>query len=248
MARWVTSVFILSSSLGVRAEEESKKSADLSDPKVIVQRTVDALKKVQTVSYEVEYNVTGWFAKFLPNIRGTIVMGKDTEQKVQRYRSKLTVQPVGSSESTEINASADGNVYYVIDQGSKTVHADIDPAVLGKAQWGVQFSMVREFAEAEPFADVLKSGELRLAEPARVDDEDCYAVWIKSPTNPEALWFLSKRDFLPRRISFRQTNDEGKEATGENILHKLTVNPSFVRNPFELVVPEGYKKTDDFAP
>jgi outer membrane lipoprotein-sorting protein len=248
MRHWFATVFTLGSCLGVLAEEEGKKTAELTDAKAILERTAEALKKVQTVSYEVEYNVTGWFAKFLPNIRGTIVIGKDTPQKVQRFHSTLTVQKVGSSESTEVNAGADGNIYFVIDPNTKVVYADIDPAVLGKAQWGVQFSMVREFAEAEPFADALKSGEVRPADSARVDEEDCYALWIKSPTNPEALWFFSKRDFLPRRISFRQTNDEGKEATAENILHKLTVNPTFVKNPFELVVPEGYTKTDEFAP
>ena len=51
MQRWFTTAAVLCSCLGVRAEEESKKNADLSDAKVIVQRTVEALKKVQTVSY-----------------------------------------------------------------------------------------------------------------------------------------------------------------------------------------------------
>jgi hypothetical protein len=248
MRHWVATVFTLGSCLGVFAEEEGKKSAELTDAKAILQRTVDALKRAQTVSYEVEYNVTGWFSYFLPNMRGTVVIGKDTEQKAERFHSTLTVQKVGSSESTEVNAGADGKMYFVIDPTSKTVYADIDPAVVGKGRWAVQFSMVREFAEPDPFAEALKSNELRLADPARVDDEDCYAVWIKSPTNPEALWSLSKRDFLPRKIAFAQTNQDGKEATAENILHKLTVNPTFVKNPFELVVPEGYTKTDDFAP
>jgi hypothetical protein len=248
MRHWVATVFTLGSCLGVLAEEEGKKTADLTDAKAILQRTVEALKKVQTVSYEVEYNVTGWFSYFLPNVRGTVVIGKDTQQKVPRFHTRLTVQKVGSSESTEVNAGADGNSYFVIDPTSKTVHADIDPAVVGNGQWAVQFSMVREFAEPDPFADALKSNELRLGDPAPVDGEDCYAVWIKSQTNPEALWLLSKRDFLPRKIFFAQTNQEGKEATAENILHRLTVNPTFVKNPFELVVPEGYKKTDEFAP
>lgn len=42
-------------------------------------------------------------------------------------------------------------------------------------------------------------------------------------------------------------NEQG-EATTMLTINDLVVNPTFVRSPFELRCPEGFKQTDDFAP
>ncbi len=231
-----------------RADEKPKTSPDLTDPKVILQKTIDALGKVQIASYELEYAVSGWFTMFFPSLSGTVVVGKDTEQKAERFRATLSLRPSNAPEPVPVSAGADGNIYYVIDEKSKTVYADVDPAVLGGNRWSVQFSIAREYGERAPFEEVPKSGEVRLEPSEKVDDQDCYGLRIKSPSQPEAVWFVAKSDFLPRRTRYSAKNDKGEEASSEMTLHKLAVNPSFVKNPFELTVPEGYRKTDDFAP
>lgn len=233
----------------VRAGEESPKSAScVADPKAFVQEVIKAIRDAKVVSYDVDYVVSGWFGFFLPNIKGSVVMGKDTELKSQRFRSKLTLEPAGSAEKSTVGAGADGSIYYLIDDTTKTVHADMDPGVVGKSRWGIEFAMVKEFAAPDPFSEIVKEGEIKVEGATKVGDIDCVGLRLKSPNQPEALWEFSLADHLPRRITFAQTNEKGDEGKAVMTLNKLTANPTFVKNPFELVIPEGYKKTDTFAP
>jgi len=184
----------------------------------------------------------------MPSVRGRIVMGKETRDRVKRFRSTVKIERPGSSEVVELTAGADGDIYYLIDDKAKTVYADIDAQVFGKHRDGVEFTLTREFGMAKPFEDVLDGGELRYERDEKVDGEDCYVLHLKSKTEPAALWFFSKRDFLPRRVLFSMKDAKGEEGSGEATIHNLVVNPEFEKDPFQLVVPQGYQKTDEFAP
>lgn len=249
-------VIFLSAVLVAKGHEPEKAAAPaakvdapkVADPKAFLGEVIKALGSAKVVSYEVDYVVTGWFGFFLPNIKGTVIMGKDTDLKSQRFQSNLTVEPVGSSEKTTLAAGADGSHYWVVDEVTKTVHVDMDPAVVGKNRWGIEFAMVKEFAAPDPFAEILKEGEIKVEGMTKVGDIECVSLRLRSPNQPEALWEFAMADHLPRRITFAQTNEKGDEGRAVMTLNKLTVNPTFAKEPFTLVVPEGYKKTDEFAP
>ncbi len=236
------------SALPVTAQEPAKPKEELTDAEAILGRTIDAMTKLKAVSYDMEYKVTGWFGKFLPNVRGSVVMGKESQHKVKRFRSTLKVEPLDGSAAVELTAGADGDIHYVVDPQTKTVYADIDPGVYGKNQFGIDLSLVREFGLAKPFEDTLNGGELRLEASSEVGGEDCYALWLKPKSEPGSTWFLSKRDFLPRRVSFSMKDEKGVEGGGELTLSKLVVNPTLPKDAFAVTVPEGYRKTDEFAP
>lgn len=249
-------IILLFTPLAVAWEEPPKsvqpaakaERAAMGDPKAFMQEVIKALGNAKTVSYDVDYVVTGWFGFFLPNIKGSVILGKDTELKSQRFRSTLTLEPAGSSEKSTVISGADGSVYYVVDDSTKTVHADMDPAVVGKSRWGIEFAMVKEFAMPDPFAEIVKDGEIKFEGATKVGEVECVSLRLKSPNQPEALWEFAVSDHLPRRITFSQVNEKGDEGRAVMTLNKLTVNPTFVKDPFELVVPEGYTKTDAFAP
>jgi hypothetical protein len=230
------------------AQRTAEPTSAAADAKAIVKRAADALARVQIASYQLDYKTTGWMSAFFPNYRGPVMVGKDTANKAQRFKCTITVEPSNSSEVREVTAGADGDVFFIIDTKTRTVHADIDPGVLGKDMWVVQFSVLREFALSNPFEDALKSGEFRLEEARRVDGEDCFAVWIKPSTDPPATWYFAKKDFLPRRVSYAAKNEKGEESVSEMTLGRLVIIPQPDKDPFAIVVPEGYKKTDDFAP
>ena len=124
---------------------------------------------------------------------------------------------------------------------------DIDPAVMGRNARLIQGLIVRAFVSEEPFADELKS-EVELKGAESVGGEDCYQVSVKSEGQGESVWFISKRDFLPRRRDRVLVNPAGEKATREVVLSNLVVNAPPAGEPFKAVVPEGFKKTDDFAP
>jgi hypothetical protein len=231
------------------AQEPAKRSAEAPDAKAIVQKSADALAKLKLVAYDLEYKVTGFFGAFLPNISGRVVMGKESPDGAKRFRCNVKIQRDGSSEVTEVSAGADGKTYYLIDDKTKTVHADIDPQVFGNHRDPIDFTLTREFGMARPFEDALKSGQMRYEREEQVEGHDCHVVFFKSAaTTPEMEWYFSKTDSLPRRVRFAMKDPEGNEGSGTATMHKLMVDPKLQMDPFALVVPEGYRRTDDFAP
>jgi hypothetical protein len=220
-----------------------------SNPGEIVKRSAEAMAKLRTVSYDIEYKVTGFFSFFLPNVSGKVVLGKESSDGAKRFACKMTMRKGDSAEATEIVAGADGTTYYLIDHPARLVHADIDPQVLGKRREAVDVAITREFGMARPFEDVLKNGEIRYEREETVDGHECHVLnFQSSPMAPAMDWYISKTDFLPRRMRFAMKDPQGGEGAGEATLLNLTVNPKLDKDPFSLVVPDGYRRTDDFAP
>ena len=248
MRRWVGSGFVLCCCLCMSAEEPGKKDGELTDAKAILQRVAEALKKTPMVSYRAEYKVTGWATAFVPNMEGTVVVGQQSEYKIQRYHCQLKVQKEGSSEVREFTAGCDGENFFVVDPKTRTAHEDIDPGVLGANGWAISQIMIPEFGVPDALDKLLKSAQVELKGTKKIDEVDCVEVRIQADDPQDAVWAVSKKDFLPRRITAVFKNGEGVESSTDLILHDFKVNPTFVKNPFELVVPGGYKKTDDFAP
>ncbi|MBI3832915.1 MAG: DUF2092 domain-containing protein [Planctomycetes bacterium] len=229
------------------AEEPSTATKDKPDPKAIVQKSAEAISKLKVVSYDLEYKVSGFFEMWAPNLSGPVVMGKESPDHAKRFSCKLKFQKAGSSDATEVTAGADGTTYYFIDDKTKTVHADIDSQVLGKNGDTISMTLIREFGMAKPFEDALKSGEMKYVREQTVDGHDCHVISFKSAvTMPEMDWYISKTDYLPRGTRFAMKN-QGSDGAGEAIIHNLKVDPKLDKDPFALVVPEGYKRTDEFA-
>src|SRR3972149_7092474 len=94
MRPWVGSSIVLCLCISTRAEEPGKKDGELTDAKAILQRVAEALKKTPMVSYRAEYKVVGWATAFVPNMEGPVVVGKQSELKIQRYYCQLKVHKV----------------------------------------------------------------------------------------------------------------------------------------------------------
>ena len=248
MRRWVGSSIVLCLCISTRAEETGKKDGELADAKAILQRVAEALKKTPMVSYRAEYKVVGWATAFVPNMEGPVVVGQQSKHKIQRYYCQLKVQKDGSSEVREFTAGCDGENFYVVDPKTRTAHEDIDPGVLGANGWAISQIMIPEFGASDALEKLLKTAEVEIKGAKKIGEEDCLEVRIQADAPQDATWTISMKDFLPRRITAVFKNGEGVESSTALDLHDFKVNPTFVKSPFVLVVPEGYKKTDDFAP
>jgi hypothetical protein len=130
-------------------------------------------------------------------------------------------------------------------------HEDMDEAVLGSQARNIQRALMREFGAPEPFKTALEAESIELKGMAKVGEEECYEVNIKTDNPPELLWYISRKDFLPRkvvRIYPNQQDPEGEKGTTELAIFDLKVNPQLGSDPFKLLVPAGFTKTDEFAP
>jgi outer membrane lipoprotein-sorting protein len=59
---------------------------------------------------------------------------------------------------------------------------------------------------------------------------------------------LAKKDFLPRRVERTFPTQGGEMGGRQTTLSDLVVNPALEKDAFKLKLPEGFTKTDDFAP
>ena len=229
------------------ASDPPKAEGGSPDPKAIVQKAQDALRKTDIVSYRMQYTSTGWATEFVPNLDGEVTVGKQSPQKVERFVARVKLTPPKQTEAQDFTVGADGNVYYLVHAANKTVYEDLDPAVLGPYGRNLRRAVLPEFGDPEPFAEALKSGELTYEGAEKLGDEECHKVRIKLAQPPESIWWFSAKDGLPRqqrRILMR----EDKEGTTQITLSNVAAKPKPDKDPFKCVVPEGFTRTDEFAP
>jgi len=230
-------------------QDPAKKSADLTDPVEILKKADAACKAVAFIQYTSSVKGEGAGEKFFPNASGTVVVKGRNKDGPAQYRYEAKVQRPGSSDVSEITVGSDGKTYYLIDAKEKKVYEDVDPAVVGTAGRGARALGMAEYVHPEPFSDEINGKKQELKGTTKVGDEDCYEVNVEyGQAGVEATWFFSKKDFLPRRVDRRFQTPTGEKGGTQLIVTKLTVDPKIEKDPFKLVVPEGFTKIDDFAP
>lgn len=217
----------------------------------ILSRSKAALAEVQHVSYRAEFEGTGWLKARVPAVDGDVVMGPKSQWDIARFRCDVAIKTSDSDETLRFVSGSDGDIYFLIDATTEMAHEDMDSAVLGSHGRDIQRVLMDAFVSDQPFGEDLEPDSLELVGTQKINGEVCYEIRIKSESPPEVVWVLSKKDFLPRRITRIYPNrrdPEGESGTTQLTVRDVTVNPSFAVNPFVLQVPEGYTKTDDFAP
>ena len=230
------------------ADDKDKTGAELTKGREILKKAGEAVKKVKLVSYKADYQGTKWVTQYVPAVTGTAILGEQSKWEIPSFFCKVKLQKYGSEETKEFTAGSDGDLYFVIDPSTKMAHEDMDEAVLGSENRNIQRVLMREFSQPESFAELLEAESIELKGTVKIGDEECYEVNVKTERPPELLWYFSKRDSLPRKVVRIYKNPEGEEGTTELTVFDLAVNPKLDKDPFKLVVPPGYTKTDEFAP
>jgi len=225
-----------------------KVSAQLDDPREILKKAQAAMSKTKAVSYNVRYRGTRWIETYVSAAEGSVMLGELSEHDIPRFRCEIKLTAPGVKESVELTAGSDGDLYYLIDKKNKTVYADIDEAVLGASNRDAQRVLMREFVAKEPLAEALKVETIELKPSEKVGDQDCYQVSIVRPERGETRLFVSKQDWLPRKVVRVYKDPERGEGSTVLELNDLIAETKCDLKKFKLVVPKGFKKTDDFAP
>jgi outer membrane protein assembly factor BamB len=234
------------------AEKESQPPATKEDGELtaveILRRLDAASKAVESVSYDSDLKGSeaaeslGW-AKISITATGyqDFLPGK--------FRMQGTALPQGAEEPIQFTAGSDGNSYYLLDPGTKTVHADLETGVFGPFAGAVFRSMVIEFHHPVPFDAEINGHSQELRGSQEIVGEDCYVVHVVYTAEPlrEATWYISKKDFLPRaRKDYFPMGEAGRGIllkTLSNVVVDPKVEPGF----YDLKLPEGYKKSDQPA-
>ncbi len=216
----------------------------------ILRKADVATKAVKLVSYKASLRATEWLAERMKPIEGTAVIAgvcPDARPERFRYEAKFTVPD--TTETKEVTTGSDGDITFLIDPSVKTVYADIDPAVVGSdGRLARRIAMI-EYCHSTPFNDEINAEKVELRGMTKIGGENCYEIHVVyARAAGEAVWFFSEKDFLPRRVDRVRTNAQGQKASTQLTLTDVVVDPKFKRDPFKVVVPEGFTKTDEFAP
>ncbi len=230
-------------------QDAAKKAGDLTDAIEILKKADEASKAVDFVQYQATAVGTGAAESRVGKASGTVTLkGRKNNAPVQ-YRYDIKVQAPGSSDEKDITVGSDGKTYFLIDTKEKKVYEDIDPAVVGTSGRGVRGLVMAEYGHATPFTDEIKGTKQELKGSTKVGDEDCYEIHVTyTEGGQEATWCFSKKDFLPRRVERFFQMPTGEKGSSILSVTKITLNPKLDKDPFALVIPEGFTKIDDFAP
>ncbi len=231
------------------AQDPGKKDGELPDAMKILKKADEAAKALKAVQYKASAKGLGVDESRMAAAEGKALLSGWQNLGPAKYKYEVKVKRPGSEDVSEYTAGCDGDNTYLIDPAKKMVYADMDPAVLGSAARMVRAISVGKLVNPDGFADELKAEKVELKGSTKVGDVDCYEIHVAhGGDSGEATWAIAKTDFLPRRIerSFPRPNGErgGRLVT----LTDLVANPKLDNDAFKLTLPEGFTKTDDFAP
>ncbi len=221
---------------------------DLTDPKEILRRSVEALRRTKSVRYAAEFTATGWVKQFVPEVKGKAIVGPTAEFDVPRFYTELELRSEGSEETLRFTSGCNGDKYFLIDPQTKKAYRDMDPGVMGPQSRNVQRLVLKEFGAKEPLQVELAAGEVTLTGQTQVGDETCYNIRavIEGESHNAITWSISTRDFLPRKV-VRTYPGRGENA-GDGMtmitLTDLVINAGVTDTQFDLVLPEGYVEQD----
>ena len=236
--------------VSVPAYAEDKGPGELTDPVEILKKVDAAARAVKAVKYNVVYEGLGAAAANTTKVEASIIASGFVGNAPEEYLVDAKITLPKATKSRRITGGTDKDMFYVVHHDTKTAYENIDPAVMGCfAQLFARAWMI-EFVHPTPFSDELNGKKQELRGSKKVDGEDCYEIHVVYAVEraPQATWYVSKKDFLPRGRIDTYTRPDGRRLVWQRMISNLVIDPKLNDEVFKLRLPEGYTKTDDFAP
>lgn len=261
MTRFVLSGLLLMGSVAYAQEpaaEDKKAPAKVERDEAKHKEAVEFLKKVdaaakavQTVRYDSTWKPTGYLAELAGSRSARVSVGPKVEGAGDSPKIKVVakVQRTPSAEMSEFTMGFDGDEFYLIDNTTKKVHVDIDSAVIGSDGALARSLLMQEYTHPQPFTDEIKSDKAEILRKEMFGGEECSVIHVVYQGGQgEAVWWFSNKDHLPRQREQMGKNREGQTGSWVLTVSNLETDPKWTDKDFALVIPEGFEKTDEFAP
>ena len=230
---------------------QEKKGGELTDPVEILKKVDAAAKAVKAVKYDVEVEATGALEPRVPKMKASILAaGRVLNRAPEMYFVEAETAMPGSAEVRKISGGTDNDLFFVVDHQNKKAYEDIDPAVMGSLGRNLMAGMMIEFLYETPFTDEVNGKSHELKGSKTIAGVDCYDIYVvyQAEQAPKATWCFGKKDFLPRCRTDHYTLQNDQTGTVTKTISNLVADPKLDKEAFKLKLPEGYTKTDDFAP
>ena len=248
-------LFMVLSIASVTARAEEKKGAELTDPVEILKKVDAACKAVKTVKYDVVFEGLGESKARVGKVEATVILSGFVYGAPEKILIDAKATAPGSTDVRRITGGGDGEMFFVVDHQAKKAYEDLDQQVVGSFGRTLHAGVMIEFLVDDPFGHEINGKSKELRGSKEINGVDCYEVHVVYATESEqaATWYFSKKDFLPRKRidEFTLRGDRmpsGQKFRQQKTISNLVVDPKLDKDTFKLKLPEGYTKTDDFAP
>jgi outer membrane lipoprotein-sorting protein len=233
--------------IGALAAAEPEPKTTRSEEALAILRKADAaIQAVSAVRYEITSTPTGAATRFVSPGQGSVVLSGWTGQFPERFRVEAKGEQGGKP--YHVTGGGSGDAYFLIDHETKKAYDDIDPSVMGSYRRALFGMAMFEFVQDKPFDDELAAATVELVGRADVGGVECNELRVVYPGGQgESRWFFATSDNLPRRRIQVFKSPQGEGAI-ERTLSKIEVDPQLPQSLFQLQLPEGYERIDDFAP
>jgi len=221
-------------------------ASELTDPLEILKRVDEAAKAVQAVKYDVTVEGLDAAQTITPAIEGTYLLTGWAENQPEKFLISARAKRAGGTTFlSDITAGYDGKIRFLIDHKTRKVTQGTDWKVFSNVKRNYTPGVMGEFLHPTPFTDEINGKSQVLKGSAEMGGEDCYEVEViydnPAAQDAYAVWYIAKKDFLPRarKDVFKMPN--GKVGGQLRVLTNLVVDPPLDDNSFMLHVPEGYE-------
>jgi thiol-disulfide isomerase/thioredoxin len=229
--------------------------AGTEDPKSILREADQAIRKVQSLSYEASYQGSGSFSTHSPISSGRVRVSR--LEATNPLKAKLSAQgdflPTGSADAQPFQVAFDGVTMKKVRPREKAVIyktlAGNDPAerrlgvVTGFFGWGAYSLLMLEYILDEPFKRQLSAPVVEYEGRTAVNGVLCHVVYLEYPDAKRTTrerWFFGVNDYLPRKLEQMATDDLGRYGANVLTLSNLKVNPLLGNGAFQIEAPKGY--------
>jgi thiol-disulfide isomerase/thioredoxin len=230
--------------------------ADTEDPKRILREADQAIRKVQSLSYEASYQGTGSISTYSGTSTGQVRLSRleaNNPLKAKLY-ARGDFSPTASADVQAFHVAFDGKSTRKIRANQKALVyktlAGNDPAerslgfVTGFFGAGPYLLLMLEYILDEPFARQLSAPVAEYEGRASVNGALCHVVYLEYPIDSKRTtrerWFFGVKDYLPRKFELINVNDKGRYGTYVLSLSNLRVNVSPGEWTFKIRLPRGY--------
>lgn len=215
----------------------------------ILKKTDAATKSVKSVTYRAKFYSTGWLTKQLPTVEGTAAISGRHDQHFLNARFDATVRYAFTDGTHRLTYLADGSKFTLIDWDHKTTYSHKNPNVTGHGGRAAERLGMREFVMPEPFSDEIHAETVVRLPDELVGNEWCHVIDVVYRKNLEhAVWFVSTKDFLPRRVDRIVESLKRGTSTMHTILTDLKIEPDVLPEALQVIVPDDFKAVEHFAP
>ncbi|MBN1996879.1 PQQ-binding-like beta-propeller repeat protein [candidate division KSB1 bacterium] len=220
-------------------------TGELTNPVEILRAADRAAEAVSLVQYNISVKAMDAAKDQIGEGTATVIIGGVQDYLPKMFYVDGQINEPGASAPAKFTAGCDGNQYWVIDYEKRTVHVDLDFAVMGKFSRTVYGAFVREFFIDGPFQQEINGSEVTLLGTETVEGIDCYEIFVNygDDQQSKATFCFSKSDFLPRSRKDIFNMQDGQQGGTLTLLTNVNPAPDLEPDLFKVKVPEGFSKT-----